>query len=121
MHELSIVDALIGQVRSEIERTGQSGRVTRLEVVVGRLSGVHPESFRFAYQLLAPGTLVEGAELVIHHANAVCVCSDCRTETELEEFVAVCPACGSSDIAFQAGRDLVLQTIELEDKTGDSP
>jgi Zn finger protein HypA/HybF involved in hydrogenase expression len=36
---MSIVQALIEQVESEIERAGQTGRVTRLELAIGTLSG----------------------------------------------------------------------------------
>ena len=65
MHELSIVEALIDQVGQELDRAGQQGRVVRLELSIGRLSGVHGESVRFAFGLLAPGTRVENADLVI--------------------------------------------------------
>ena len=39
MHELSIVEALIEQVQREVRRAGQKGRVTRLELAIGTLSG----------------------------------------------------------------------------------
>ena len=53
MHELSIVEALIDQVGQELDRAGQQGRVLRLELSIGRLSGVNPDSVRFAFGLLA--------------------------------------------------------------------
>ena len=54
MHELSIVEALIDQVGRELDRAGQQGRVLRLELSIGRLSGVNCESVRFAFGLLPP-------------------------------------------------------------------
>jgi Zn finger protein HypA/HybF involved in hydrogenase expression len=65
MHELSIVAGLIGQVQQELRRAGAHGRVKRLDVVIGRLSGVHCDSIRFAFELLSPGTIVEKAGLEI--------------------------------------------------------
>ncbi|MGA2620933.1 MAG: hydrogenase maturation nickel metallochaperone HypA [Thermoguttaceae bacterium] len=115
MHELSIVEALLEQVGRELHRAGQNGRVKRLEVAIGRLSGVHSGSFRFAFELLAPGTIVEGAKLDISEPPAVCCCARCGARREIEELVAECPGCGSPEITIEQGRDLMLQSIELED------
>jgi hydrogenase nickel incorporation protein HypA/HybF len=102
MHELAIVEALIDQVGQELDRAGQPGRVLRVELSIGRLSGVLGESVRFAFGLLTPGTRVEGAELVIREPKAVC---NCRA----------CPRCASTDIIIEGGRDLLLQSIEIEE------
>lgn len=115
MHELSIVDALIDQVRGEVERAGQAGRITRVEVAVGRLSGVNADSFRFAFQMLSPGTLLESAALVIREPKAACRCRDCGTRTEIEELAAHCPACASGNVVIEGGQELLLESIELED------
>jgi hydrogenase nickel incorporation protein HypA/HybF len=115
MHELSIVEALIDQVGQELERAGQQGRVLRLELSIGRLSGVHGESLRFAFGLLAPGTQVEDAEIVIKEPKAACHCRACNTQTEIDDLVIQCPRCASSEISIEGGRELMLQSIEIED------
>ena len=56
MHELSIVEALIDQVGQELERAGQRGRVLRLELSIGRLSGVHLRVRPFRLRPAPPGT-----------------------------------------------------------------
>ena len=91
MHELSIVEALIDQVERELDRAGQRGRVLRLELSIGRLSGVNPESVRFAFGLLASGTIVEDAEIVIEEPKAVCQCHACNARTEIDDLVLQCP------------------------------
>ena len=115
MHELSIVEALIDQVGRELDRAGQQGRVLRLELSIGRLSGVNCESVRFAFGLLAPGTPVEDAEIVIQEPKAVCHCHACNARTEIDDLVVQCPRCASSDITIEGGRELVLQSIEIEE------
>jgi hydrogenase nickel incorporation protein HypA/HybF len=115
MHELSIAEALIEQVKREVHRSGQGGQVQRLELSIGRLSGVSCDSLRFAFELLAPGTLVEKAKVSILQPKAVCRCESCKASTEIDEIVARCPKCGSMDIIIDGGRDLILQTIDLED------
>lgn len=118
MHELSIVQALIEQVVQEVQASGHSGRVQRIELSIGRLSGVNPDSIRFGFEILSPSTSIEGAELAIEEPLARCVCSACGRETELRELAdlsAECPHCGSGRITVHGGRDLMLKAVELEE------
>lgn len=114
MHELAIVDALIGQVQEEVQRAQAPGRVTRVELIIGRLSGVNADSIRFAFELLAPGTLLEQARIDIEEPAAVCHCTACGTKTPIADLGASCPHCASPQITIEGGQDLVLQSIELE-------
>ena len=115
MHELAIVETLIEQVETEVARSEHSGRVLRLELVVGRLSGACADSIRFAFELLAPGTRLEGSTLDIREPKASCRCRSCQHTAEIDELVAACPSCGSRDIVIEGGRDLLLESIDLED------
>jgi hydrogenase nickel incorporation protein HypA/HybF len=115
MHEVAIVDALIGQVEEEVRRAGATGRVLRLELSIGRLSGVSVDSLRFALELLAPGTIVESAEVDIRQPQAVCCCSACGARTEIESVPIHCPHCSVREVTIEGGREMLLETIELED------
>jgi hydrogenase nickel incorporation protein HypA/HybF len=120
MHELAIAEALIEQVGAELERAGRDtrlrvGAVKRLELAVGWLSGVHCDSLRFAFELLSPGTPAEGAELSIRQPPAISRCRQCGTATEITEMVIDCPHCRSPEIVIEEGRELLLESIEIED------
>jgi hydrogenase nickel incorporation protein HypA/HybF len=112
---MSIAQALIEQVETEVEKSGHPGRVVRLEVIVGRLSGVHADALRFGFEMLSPGTLAEGAELQITQPDAVVHCQDCGARQPVAELTLRCPACGSGQITVAGGQDLLLQSIELEE------
>lgn len=116
MHELSIVETLISQVEKEVLQSGQQGRVVGLNLVIGRLSGVNADSIRFAFQLLTPETSLDGVELSIEEPRAKCRCKDCEASTEIGELVASCPVCGSQRVTIVDGQDLLLDSIELEEK-----
>ncbi|MGO9110416.1 MAG: hydrogenase maturation nickel metallochaperone HypA [Thermoguttaceae bacterium] len=115
MHELAIAEALIEQVATELDRAGQNGAVKQLELAVGKLSGVHCDSLRFAFELLSPGTPAEGAELLIREPPAMSRCHQCGAATEITEIVIDCPQCGSPEIVIEEGRELLLETIEIRD------
>jgi hydrogenase nickel incorporation protein HypA/HybF len=115
MHELSIVEALIDQVKQELDRAEQQGRVLRLDLSIGRLSGVNSDAIRFAFGLLTPGTILEKAEVAIDEPKAVCQCHACDARTEIDDLVLECPKCADPDITIEGGRDMTLQSIEIED------
>ena len=115
MHEMSIVQTLLEQVQSEVEKSGHSGRVVGLHLVIGRLSGVHVDAIRFAFELLAPESIACNAELVVDQPKAQLCCQACAATQDIEELHSSCPSCGASDVTIQGGQDLLLQSIELED------
>jgi hydrogenase nickel incorporation protein HypA/HybF len=115
MHEAAIAEELISVAQTELTRSGAHGRVLRLELTVGRLSGVSPEALRFAFERLAPGTVVAGACLEIAEPKALCRCRPCGKQTGTDDVFGGCPACGSADVTIEGGRELLLQSIEVED------
>lgn len=62
MHELSITQAIVDQCAERCE--GQ--RVLRVVIEIGKQTCVAPDAVRFAFELCARGTPVEGAALEIH-------------------------------------------------------
>ena len=110
MHELAIAQSMF-----EIaHRHARGQRVTKVEVRVGHLRQVVPASLTFAFELIAQGTALEGAELAIERIPAAGVCRDCGTETALADFPLLCGACGGVDIDITAGEELEVDSIELE-------
>jgi hydrogenase nickel incorporation protein HypA/HybF len=115
MHELSIVDSLIEQVDREVQAAGHAGRVLSVDLTVGRLSGANADSIRFAFELLAPGTIVAAAKLRIAEPSAVCHCLACGARKEIDDLTARCSQCGSANLTLEGGQELMLTSIELED------
>jgi hydrogenase nickel incorporation protein HypA/HybF len=116
MHEVALVEALLESVQEQLRDSGIEGRVRRLEVVIGRLSGVVPEAFQFAFEVLSPDSLGPDCELLIRTQPAFCRCQDCGAVEEIVELVYACPRCGSHSIRLEGGRELLLQSIEVDEE-----
>lgn len=116
MHEVALVESLLESVHEQLRDAGVVGRVRRLDVVIGPLSGVVPEAFRFAFEVLSPESLGPNCELVIHTTPARCRCHSCGVVSEIVEITHVCPACGSQEIRLEGGRELLLQAIEVDEE-----
>jgi hydrogenase nickel incorporation protein HypA/HybF len=111
MHELSIADAV---VQIACRHAGER-RVTRVELRVGHLRQVVPDALTFAFELVAQGTTVEGAELAIEQVPAGIRCRSCAAEGTLAAFPACCPECGSLDVDVTGGDELLVDSLELEE------
>src|SRR5918912_2891631 len=81
-------------------------RVTSVEVRIGRLRQVVPDALGFAFELVAAGTEVEGAELRVEHVPVRVRCARCAAESEAREFPLACAECGSVDVEVVAGEEL---------------
>jgi len=115
LHELGIVQELISLAEQEILRANFEGRVSEVTVKVGRLSGANPEALRFAFEAVVSQSRLEGASLNILEINPLCKCSKCGSEQEIDEYIFVCPACGSHNILINGGTELNLESLEVED------
>ena len=76
MHEMSIAQSLLDIIFQE-SQTHQVKRVIAVTLKVGELSAVETESLRFCFELIAQGTLVEGARLEIERVPVTCRCKGC--------------------------------------------
>jgi hydrogenase nickel incorporation protein HypA/HybF len=111
MHELSIAEAIVAIA----ERHAGGRTVTRVEVRVGHLRQVVPSALEFAFELVAKGTVLDGAELGLEDVPARGRCRDCGTETTMNGFPLACSACGGLDVEILAGEELQLDSLELEE------
>ncbi|HWX88088.1 MAG TPA: hydrogenase maturation nickel metallochaperone HypA [Solirubrobacteraceae bacterium] len=110
MHELSVAEAIVDVAA----RHAAGRRVVKVEVKVGHLRQVVPDSLDFAFGLVTQGTALDGAELVIAHVPAAGRCRECGAESAMEGFPLCCARCGGLDMEVLAGEELLVDALELE-------
>jgi hydrogenase nickel incorporation protein HypA/HybF len=112
MHELSIAQAI-----ADIALRHAAGRrVERVEVQVGHLRQVVPDALMFAFELVAAGTALDGAELVIEDVEAVARCRACGAQTRQDGFPMRCGECSALDLEVVRGEELLVDALELEEE-----
>jgi hydrogenase nickel incorporation protein HypA/HybF len=112
MHELSIAQAIVDVAT----RHAAGRRVVKVEVKVGHLRQVVPDSLDFAFGLVRQGTVLDGAQLVISHIPAAGRCRDCGTESVMDGFPLCCGRCGGLSMVVLEGEELLVDALELEDE-----
>ena len=109
MHELSLAQAILEHVEAHA-----GGRpVRRVDVRIGYLRQVVPDSLAFAWEMLTEGTARAGCKLVIEHVPAVVQCRVCGAETTLDWPVLACAACESHDVELRSGEDLHVASLDV--------
>jgi hydrogenase nickel incorporation protein HypA/HybF len=113
MHELSIAQSIVDSAREYAAQNG-GRRVLRIGVRVGEISGVAVESLEFCFEMTVKETDLDGATLDMERILVRYRCASCQHEFHPVEFLADCPACGSSGASMVAGDELGLSFLELE-------
>jgi hydrogenase nickel incorporation protein HypA/HybF len=114
MHELSLANRLV-QVAEEAAREVGAARVTVVTLRVGDLSGVSVDALRFAYDVATAGTLLAGSRLELRPVAVRIYCPRCEREAELPSMQQFrCPTCGAPTNDVRAGRELEIESLEVE-------
>ena len=113
MHELSIVQNIIGIVAMEADKSGVK-RVSEVHLEIGQLSGIEYNSLEFALKNLAPGSVIEAAKIIIEKPEGTARCNMCGNEFNIENFIGSCSSCSSFDLEIIRGRELRVKSITIE-------
>jgi hydrogenase nickel incorporation protein HypA/HybF len=119
MHELSIVTSIVETVTETLAALPDSSRGSRVLEVrlrVGALASVIPESLEFCWGIVSEDTPLEGSRLVVNLLPVVVHCAPCGQDAELEGVQSFrCPRCGEPCSDMRQGRELEIDSIEIED------
>ena len=112
MYEVGVMQDALDTALQHAARRGAS-RIHRLSLRLGALSGVVPESLTFAFDVVARGTIAEGATLDIETVPLVCHCVACANDFRPPGWVFECPGCGHLSTQVRQGRELELASLEV--------
>ncbi|WP_103640716.1 hydrogenase maturation nickel metallochaperone HypA [Campylobacter concisus] len=113
MHELSIVQNLVSLCEKNAAKENAK-EISKIEIKIGRLSGVEPHYLQSAFDVYKAGTICENAKLVINLQGIVVECLDCGFSGELSENDFTCPKCKSQNLKVTDGEDMYLMRLEMK-------
>ena len=113
MHEMGIMSGVLDSVNTAAQNA-QAERVTKIILNIGEMTEIIQDSLEFAFQVMSEGTLSEGAELVIKTVTPHSICLDCGHEFDHDRFHRTCPDCGSYSTSMTRGRELDIESIEVD-------
>lgn len=116
MHEMGIAMQIIEIATAAIPMDVPDVRVERVNLKIGKLAAVVPESLRFCFEIASRDTPLAGAALHIDEIPVVARCKACRTEWVINGPVFTCSACNSGRIDILSGRELNIESIEIAEE-----
>ena len=115
MHELSIAASIVDAV-TESAAAYKGARVKEVRLRVGALASVVEDSLQFCWEITTEGTPLEGAKLVVKMVPVVMHCAACGKDGELASLQSFrCPHCDEPCSDLRQGRELEIDSIEIDD------
>jgi hydrogenase nickel incorporation protein HypA/HybF len=112
MHELSLSGAIVNTV----EKHAGGRPVSVVNMRIGALRQVVPDTLAFYFGFVSKGTVCEGARLEQDLIPARLRCAVCAREWEIELPVFMCPGCGGAGrVEVACGDEFLVDSIEVEE------
>lgn len=113
MHELGIMTGVMESVDIAARDAG-ADKVLKVNLSVGVMTEAIEDALVFAFEALSENTLCDGAELHITMVQPKSHCLECGTDYEHDRFHMLCPECGSFAVQLLAGKELQIDSIEVD-------
>jgi hydrogenase nickel incorporation protein HypA/HybF len=119
MHELSLVTSIVETVTETLAALpdpSKGARVLAVRLRVGALASVIPESLEFCWGIVIEGTPLQGSKLEVNLLPVVVHCEPCGLDATLEGVQSFrCPRCGELCGEIRQGRELEIESIEIDE------
>ena len=110
MHEMALAEGILAVV---LDAAGDQP-VRKVDLRVGALQLVVPESLQFSFQLASEGTLAQNASIHIDDVPARLRCKQCRSVTIVRQPPFQCDRCASINVEIVSGDEVLVDAVELE-------
>ena len=110
MHELSICASI-----ADIATRHAAGRpVSVINVRVGQLRQIVPDTLVYCWGLLCEETSLEGSRIIVETVPARIRCRSCEQTADVGDLpVFACAGCGGIDVEIVAGEEFLITSLEL--------
>lgn len=113
MHEFLVTESILNIALKEAEKA-QAKKVTKINLVVGELTGFAPDCIEFYFDTLSKNTIAEKATLQFELTPTQLRCRDCSTVFDPKDSEWHCPECTSQSVEIIDGRKLYIASMEVE-------
>jgi hydrogenase nickel incorporation protein HypA/HybF len=110
MRETALAEGILSVV---LDAAGDQP-VRKVDVRVGALQLVSPESLELSFQSASEGTLAQSAALRIQDVPARLRCKQCRVVTIVRQPPFQCERCSSASVEIVSGDEVLVDAVELE-------
>lgn len=121
MHELSMTTQIVDSVLEEAKKQ-DAKKVTKVHLVIGKLTFLGIEQVHFSYKILVEDTIMKGSKLIIEKKDGVIECPSCGYKGSIQYgddptyHVPIptlrCPKCGKAAKILE-GNECTIKSIKM--------
>jgi hydrogenase nickel incorporation protein HypA/HybF len=110
VHELSICSSI-----ADITTRHAAGRTVKvINVRVGQLRQIVPDTLVYCWELVSAGTTLEGSRISVEQVPARIRCRSCERVAELGDLPSfACGGCGAIDVEIVSGEEFLVTSLEV--------
>lgn len=113
MHEMAIAEGIL-DIALDYGRKNDAKKIAEVGLRIGDMAGVVVDSLVFSFDMIAKGTMAEGAKLVIERVPLVGRCVKCGGEFPIAHYDFWCPACRDGVLETISGREMKVTYLEVD-------
>jgi hydrogenase nickel incorporation protein HypA/HybF len=113
MHELAITQSMFDIVLKQAEQV-KAKKVTKINLVIGEMTGVVSDCIQFYMDFLSKGTVAEGVAVSVISVPPTAKCLTCGKTFTVKELEWTCPHCGGASLEVTGGKELFVESIEVD-------
>ncbi len=113
MHEFGITENIVTIALAKADEA-QASKVIQINVVIGELSGYVPDCIQFYFDPLSKDTIAQGAALHFESVPTQLRCRNCSAIFHPQDTLWSCPKCGGQSVEISKGRELYIESMEVE-------
>jgi hydrogenase nickel incorporation protein HypA/HybF len=113
MHEMALAQSIVELVQEHATRDTFT-HVRTIRLSIGALSHVDPRALDFGFDVIAKGTIAEGARLAIERPGGTGFCIDCCKSVAIAAYGEPCPTCGGHQWMLVGGDEMRVVDLEVD-------
>ena len=113
MHEFGITQSILS-IALEKASAAKASKITKINLVIGELSGVADECVEFYFDFLSKDTIAAEASLSFEKIPVQVRCRNCAIVFSPDNLDWACPDCREQRIEIISGRECHIHSIEVE-------
>ena len=113
MHELAVTQSILDICLRHADQAN-AARVTDINLLIGQFSSIVDDSVQFYWDIVADGTIAQGAVLHFNRIPGEMTCGSCGHVFHPTDKDFGCPACGSNRVRVTKGEEFRVESIDVE-------
>jgi hydrogenase nickel incorporation protein HypA/HybF len=110
MYEISICQSILKAVVEEFPEV-HIDQIREIHLKAGILNCLEPNALQNIFKMMINGTDLQNAVLIIEQPPAVADCDVCGSQFPVDNYLFICPHCGSSSTTIVSGNELEIKRI----------